>query len=483
VSIDTSTTEGRCGGAWPQPASARSAASSRAPERGLLHEPAARLLAALLALAGCGQEPPQRPSVVLVSIDTLRADHLGLYGYGRDTSPFLDRLAKESVVFEHAFTSVSWTLIAHMTMLTGLYPEQHGVTEKDRALATEAPLLAERLARAGYQTVGLYKRGWVHERYGFGRGFGVFRPHVTAEEAEQHLVEELARLDGARPYFLFLHLMDVHGDSSTKSPPTVYSVPPFFHDLFFSGAFERFAGEIVYTMKRHGLPSEKVEVMVALYDDGIRHVDSVLERIFGRLESGGRLADALVIVTADHGESLAQRDNWGHGGPWQEGVNVPLILHLPGNARAGERVTQVAHHVDVVATVLDFVGLPPDSMLPGSSLLRPLPADRVVKGGKGDNASVQFLVRWPRKITRAGKQIGEFDLENDALEKNPETVGSAEFEAMRSAFKLEPGSFFRPIPATSLSSEDKAELKALGYAGETGDEHEVEPFTPGEDEH
>jgi len=319
--------------------------------------------------------------------------------------------------------------------------------------------------------------------HGFGRGFDVFRNHVTAEEAEQHLAEELARLDGARPYFLFLHLMDVHSDSAAKSPPTVYSAPPPFEDLFLPGASERLAGETYYTLKRHGLPPEKVEAMAALYDDGIRHVDSVLERIFGRLESGGRLADALVIVTADHGESLAQRDNWGHGGPWQEGVRVPLILNLPGNARAGERVAQVAHLVDVVATVLEFVGLPPDSMLPGCSLLRPLPADRVVKGGKGDNDPLQYLVRWPKKITRAGKQIGEFDLENDALEKNPVTVGSAEFEALRAGLELDPGSFHPPIPATNLSSEDKAELKALGYAGEAGDEHEVEPLTPEEDEH
>src|SRR5262245_40157104 len=155
------------------------------------------LIGFLLALAGCDgtPPPPSHPSVVLVSIDTLRADHLGLYGYERDTSPFLDRLARESVVFDHAFTSAAWTLIAHMTMLTGLYPEQHGVTTKDRALAMDAPLLAERLARAGYQTIGLYRLGWVHARHGFARGFDVFRNHKSAEEAEEHLFTEMGRLD------------------------------------------------------------------------------------------------------------------------------------------------------------------------------------------------------------------------------------------------------------------------------------------------
>jgi len=433
------------------------------PERGALPV----LMAALLWLGACGEAQPPGPAVILVSIDTLRADHLGLHGYERDTSPFLDRLAAESVVCEHAFTSAAWTLIAHMTMLTGLYPEQHGVTEKSRALGADAPLLAERLARAGYQTVGLYRRGWVHARHGFGRGFDVFRQHVTAEEAEQHLFEEFARLDRARPSFLFLHLFDVHSDPTTNSPPTVFSAPAPFQDHFLPDATRRLAGETYDTLKRRGLPPEKIQAMVALYDDGIRHVDAVLERIFARLEAERRLERTLVIVTADHGESLAQRDNWGHGGPWQEGVRVPLILRLPGNARAGERIDEVVHLVDVVATVLDFVGLPRDPTLPGCSLLRPLPAERVVTGG---NDPVQYLVRWPRKIARAGRHVSWVDLEIDPLEKNPREASAAEFEALRAALQLDPRSFHAALDSGGLSPEDKAELEALGYGGEARDE-------------
>ncbi len=421
------------------------------------------LLASLFALAGCGQPPPPRPSVVLISIDTLRADHLGLYGYARDTSPFLDRLAEQGLVFEHAFTSAAWTLIAHMSMLTGLYSEQHGVTEKGDALAAEAPLLAERLARAGYGTVGLYHPGWVHERHGFARGFDVFRAHANAEEAEQHVFEELARLDTGRPTFLFLHLFDVHSDPTTRTPPTVFSAPPPFHDYFLPGASARLAGETYDTLKKHGLPPERVEAMVALYDDGIRHVDAVLERIFARLEAEGRLEGALVIVTADHGESLAQRDNWGHGGPWQEGVRVPLILRLPQHERAGERLGTPVHLVDIVTTVLAFAGLPPDPSLPGCSLLAPLPAERVVTGGQDP---VHYLVRWPRKVTRAGERVGWFDLAKDPGEKNPQHASVAEFEALRAALQLDPASFHLPRDAAALSPADWAELEALGYAGE-----------------
>jgi arylsulfatase A-like enzyme len=427
------------------------------------HRP--RLLAlALLALTGCGGEPP--PAVILVSIDTLRADHLGLHGYGRPTSPFLDRFAANGVVFEHAFTSAAWTLIAHMTMLTGLYPEQHGVIEKDRALSRDAPLLAERLARERWQTVGLYHPGWVNERHGFARGFDVFRSHQNVEDAERNLFEELARLDPGRPFFLFLHLFDVHSDPTNRTPPTVFSAPPPFHDFFLPGATARLAGETYDTLKRKGLPPELVEAMTALYDDGIRHVDAALERVFTRLEAEGRLARALVIVTSDHGESLAQRDNWGHGGPWQEGIRVPLLLRLPGNERAGERVREVVHLVDVVATVLEFAGLPRDPLLPGCSLLRAPPPVRVVTGG---NDPVQYLVSWPRKVTRAGAFYGSVDLEADPEEKDPQRTSAEEFEALRATLRFDAASIYPPLRAGELSPDARAQLEALGYAGELED--------------
>src|SRR5262245_57996699 len=181
----------------------------------------AAVLAVLIASLACAcSEAPVQPSIVLVSIDTLRADHLGAYGYERDTSPFLDRWAKRSLVFERAFTPAAWTLSAHMSMLTGLYPEQHGVVKGDLALAPDVPLLAERLAHAGYRTVGLYQPTWVHPRHGFGRGFEVFRAHENGDQAGEHLFEELAKIPAQSPLFLFVHLFDVHSD--TKERGTLY---------------------------------------------------------------------------------------------------------------------------------------------------------------------------------------------------------------------------------------------------------------------
>src|SRR5262245_23382069 len=191
-------------------------------------------LAALLGAVhlGCSGDPePARPSVILVSIDPLRADHVRLYGYTRDTTPFLDRWSKDATVFERAFTTAAWTLVAHMTMLTGLFPEQHDVIGKRRALSPGIPLLAERLQKAGYRTICLHAPGWIEARHGFHRGFDVFRAHEGLDEAERHLREELDGLDARQPFFLFLHLFDVHC-GPFPSGNSIYPAPPDYERRF-----------------------------------------------------------------------------------------------------------------------------------------------------------------------------------------------------------------------------------------------------------
>src|SRR5262249_18730723 len=141
----------------------------------------------------------------------------------------------------------------------------------------------------------------------------------------------------------------------------------------------------------------------------------------------------------------------------------PLMLRLPGRARAGERVGGVVHLVDIVPTVLAFAGAPPDPALPGCSLLAPVPDGRVVTGGP---APVQYLVQWPRKRTRAGKRIATGDLRPGWLEKDRKGVSRAEFEARRGELPRDPSSSHKPIPAAEMSPEDRAKLEALGYGGD-----------------
>jgi arylsulfatase A-like enzyme len=436
------------------------------------------VLCALLALGACTEDVPARPSVVLVSIDTLRADHLGLYGYWRDTSPTLDRLAEESVVFERAFAPAAWTLISHMTMLTGLYPNQHGVVAAEWALARETPLLAERLREAGYRTVGLYFEGWIHARHGFDRGFDVFRAHVDAEEAGEHLAEELAALDGGRPLFLFLHLFDVHSGPLSTEPGPIYDCPPPYDELFLPGAAALLPdvpeGELWQT--KGPLPAEALQGLTALYDGGIRYVDDLLEGWFDALRAAGHFDEALVVVTSDHGESLGQRGTGirDHGGAYQEGLRVPLVVRPPGGVPGGRRVDATVHLADVVPTVLAEVGLPPSAQLPGLSLLGPQPDERTVYGLSPP--SFEVVVRWPNKYVRLVTQERSIrvDLAGDPEELVGEPLDDREYVELRDAALAEIGegnAFPAPVAVDDADvdpEELERRLAELGYGGEDG---------------
>lgn len=454
-------------------------------DHSLKHSPTLRSLThALIACAtvACGaqSEEPVRPAVLLISIDTLRPDHLGLHGYARDTSPFLDRWAENALVFERAFTPFSWTLTAHMTMLTGLHPTQHGVVVGNRALAPSLPTLAERLRAAGYGTVGLYHPGWIDERHGFARGFEVFRAHENVAAAKEHLFEELARLDRTRPWFVFLHLFDVHNGRLAGEPPGIYTSPPPFHEHFLPGASRRLAG-----LDREDcvdgeveLTPEQIEALIALYDDGIRHVDHELGETFARLEREGWLENTLVVVTSDHGEALgptwerpsaggARLSVAGHGGIWQEGLRVPLLVKPPGFAGPGRRSNAPVQLADIAPTILATAGLEAPG-LGGHSLLAELPPGRTIGGG-GPN--VEWVLDWPRKLVLAprGRCYG-VDLERDPDELAIRNVSREEFDAVRAGLPFGTEALAPWVVLPRLGEESRARLEELGYGGELEDD-------------
>jgi arylsulfatase A-like enzyme len=434
-------------------------------------------LLALPLLACSGNE--HRPAVILVSIDTLRADHVGAYGHARDTTPFLDRWAEQATVFERAFTTAAWTLVAHMTMLTGLFPEQHGVIAQRKALAPGIPLLAERLRAAGYRTIALYAPGWIHERHGFARGFDVFRAHQDLAEADAHLSEALAGLDRGQPFFLFLHLFDVHCGPFTEGGNSIYPAPPPYEHLFVDEDLaplpDLTAKEIWWS--RGLLGPEQFATAAALYDGGIRQVDDQLERWFGELQRRGLGEGALWIVTSDHGEALGQRGILDkHGENFQEGLHVPLIVRHPRGLRAGERVSVPVHLGDLVPTVLEACGLASDPRLPGCSLFGAVPEKRVIYGVKLPEA---FVLRWPEKLVLGPKNACRaVDLERDPLELAP-TAGAAErFHALRA--EVMAGAEFPPaLWIEELPAEERAELSALGYGGDDGAQEDSALQIPG----
>ena len=341
--------------------------------------------ALLVCLAACSPRPEHEPpSVLLVTIDTLRADHLGSYGYARDTSPRLDALAAEGLAFADVSSPRAKTTPAVVSMLTGLYPHDHGVRDLAAPLPADGPrLLQEALGAAGWTTAAVIGN-WVltDERSGLARGFDLWveelpdvrgvpphaAPQRTAASLSDAAIELLERPELAGRFFLWLHYMDPHG---------AYEAPEQ-HRVFRAAAPDWIPREDelppsrlhAYRLADYNVPAEAVEdgrVDAArvrdLYDAEIRYVDAELGRVLDHLRAGGRLDDTLVLVTADHGESLGEHRYWFEHGSYayQATCRVPLIVRWP-RAREGLLRGWVSAPVslaDVAPTVLELAGLPP----------------------------------------------------------------------------------------------------------------------------
>ncbi len=449
--------------------------------------PHSRLVAFALSLclsAGCGpksQEVPEHrnsdeslpPSVILISWDTVRRDHLSVYEYERDTTPFLSEFSQECVVFDNAYTTSAFTLTAHMSMLTGLYPHTHGV-ELRTALSPQVPTLAERLRELSYNNIAVFRSGWIDTRYGYDRGFDVFQARNSAQLAESAVRKALAEKPKNRPYFLFLHLFDAHCGNLKADNSTIYHPPPAYRDLFLEGAAERLRGrpaEALYNGKAELKPGEDEDI-IALYDASIRYLDDKLRIWINEWESAGYLDNTIIILTADHGEALGQHDdNWyGHGGLYQEGLRVPLLVRFPDGKGAGTRNSRLTSLVDLVPTILDLTKSEKEPWLQGLSLTEPREPGSVVMAERLKNrAIIDGDIKLVSNVN--GERVRFYDLKNDPGElnkiKGKESMGAHYDRLVQSAQVLQdkpvPGS---PIPAGKTSEEMRQDLDALGYSGD-----------------
>ncbi len=307
-----------------------------------------------------------RPNILLISIDSLRADHLHAYGYGRDTSPNLDALAHEGALFRYTVAPTSWTLPSHMTMLTSLPPNRHQVDTDLTRLRPEAVTLAEVLRSAGYETAAIVSAPYLRAEYGFPQGFSHYDDYSAVSlirNAQRQITSpRLLRLatdwiDGRerrqeqRPFFLFLHMWDVHFD---YMPPAPYDT---MFDSDYTGSvtgedYER-SDEV-----HAGIDRRDLEHIVALYDGEIRWVDEHLGRLFGYLRERGLLDNTIVAVTADHGDEFFEHGRKGHRNSlYDEVLLVPLIIRYPDRIPAGAVVEQQARLLDLGPTLLSLAGV------------------------------------------------------------------------------------------------------------------------------
>ncbi len=432
-------------------------------------------------LAACNRAPAELPkppiSIVLLSIDTLRADHLGCYGYSRPTSPRLDALANDAVLFEHARTPVPWTTAAHMTMLTSLEPDVHKVTHT--ALAETRFTGPERLHEAGYATGGFVNATALDHRFGFTRGFDAYE-YVDRETGSavvnRKALDWLASV-GGRPFFLFVHYYVVH---NPYDPPEEFRAP-------FVSAYRAEDVERTHIGPYHGpatFSDDQRRAMIDLYDGGVRFGDHEAGVLLDGLQKLGVLDRTAVFVTSDHGEGFGEHGLYNHGNSlYEELLHVPLIVRLPGKLGAGRRVSTAVSHVDLLPTFLALAGIGDVSGLMGRSLLPALRGDTLPDEPVwGDGAGSQALIDGSWKVIVNGEgrakripgwknagPIELFDLANDPAEKQnlaEARPADAQRLAERARGVQSDHRMLAKAVATShqeLPDDVRERLKSLGY--------------------
>ena len=402
-------------------------------------------------------------NVLFVVIDTLRAERLGSYGYERDTSPRLDRLAASGVRFARHLAQSSWTKASMASLWTGLYPARTGITRFNHVVPEEARMPAEVLRDAGFQTVGLYRNGWVAPTFGFDQGFEVYkRPLKTSlppgvrrenptvsdagtDESTIAAAVEFVRLRGGERWFLYLHLMDVH--------EYLYDEESALFGVHYSD----------------------------VYDNSIRWTDGLMDLLLSSLADLGALDHTLVVVTADHGEAFGERGFEGHARKvYRETTETPFLLFFPFRLEPGVVVETRTSNVDVWPTVLDLLAAPAQRALTAGARGQALPDSgetaiaHLDQGWARPEMPPQYTVavsegtlRYVRVEQATGVVEQLYDANGDPREfrdrarEDPETI--ERLAAVADAY-LELRPDWGEVPTREISELELNHLRALGYA-------------------
>jgi arylsulfatase A-like enzyme len=339
------------------------------------------LAAAALALAGaCGTDVPAGPNVLVITIDTVRADRLGAYGHtGRDITPRLDALAAESVLFEHAFASSSFTPPTHASIFTGLHPPEHGMLHWNKPLG-DVPTAAALFRAAGWRTFGISPLPTLF-KLGLERGFEQMVSPAWVQEDDRVVLADADALNAAalslltapaeRPFFAWIHYYDAHRPYGRQGPE--WSGRYVEDDDAHVGASEAWYQLTPAKRAALGLTSRQTALMKDHYDGGLAYLDDRVGRLLDGLAGAGVLEDTIIVVIADHGEVLDEYEaEWFSHDPWlvDENTHVPFLLRLPGARHAGARVPDLVSQVDVLPTLLSLAGVPAPPDLSGLDLAR-----------------------------------------------------------------------------------------------------------------
>jgi arylsulfatase A-like enzyme len=436
--------------------------------------------------------PPARPAgnprnLVLISIDTLRADRLSLYGHRRATSPALDAFAADALVFESAWSASPKTAESHMTLFTGLYPGSHGVQnlrQESERLPEAVPTLASLLQGAGYRTVGFHGAGNLQGQLGFDRGFDTYLHPGGADRvfARGRAWLEAAREEGQAPFFLFLHTKVLH---DPYDPPPEYAA--LFADPDYAGAIglseaERAAAKAEggwwrlherYWEEVDARDPADVQHLQDLYDALIRYMDDQLGPFLTRFRELGFDRDTLLVFLSDHGEEFLDHRGFRHGSVYREVLHVPLVMRLPGGG--GARIPERVALVDVLPTLLEWLELPVPEHVQGRSFApllagedippRPLYSEWTARGVRA-----LHLGDWKYVDRRVRQELYDLsadpDEHRDLLRRRPDVAERLRADTERmSRATAALGEALGERERFDLDPRTRDQLEALGYLG------------------
>lgn len=346
-------------------------------------------LASLIWFTTLQKALSDKPNIIILVVDALRADHVACLGYDRHTTPTIDAIASEGVMFTQAVSNSNATRFTVPSLFTFLFPSVHGITVDGNVLAPRFLTLAEILKSLGYATAAHMPNPSLKRRFRFDQGFDVyddqvlnqrypgmsrFEKYETAQRINTRVLKWLERNRDNR-VFLYIHYRDVHAP---------YVPPPPYDTLYYGGDTserERNISENEYRRmpNNHELEHDHNDLnyYLAQYDGEIRYVDEQIHYLLARMKELGVLDNAVIFVTADHGEAFLEHGDWAHGSNlYDEMVHVPLVVRLPGQDKRNMKIESPVHTFDISATILDLLDLKPDIDMQAKSLLPLINGDR-----------------------------------------------------------------------------------------------------------
>jgi arylsulfatase A-like enzyme len=446
-----------------------------------------------MALLACGPTSRPAPDVIVITLDTTRADHLGAYGYGRDVSPSIDAFAADAVTFQRAWASGAWTLPTHASILTGRNASNHGAhfditasnaslsevfegeffeKHKANALHEDEVTLAELLAAQGYATAAFVGGPWLAPPFGLMQGYQNVDAEIdsvagrSAEELTDRFIAWMESIPPDQP---------LHGLVNYFDPHTPWEPPPGYDDLPGAKIPLDPRQDPIFINGGAKLTHKQRVAAIDRYDGEIRYMDFHLGRLLDALKRASRYEEAMIVIVGDHGELFGEHGVMGHGRWLYEAVvRIPLLVHFPSGRGAGSTEEATVSQVDLLPMIAEIVPLSlPDGIdgLPvgtRTSLLAEAFRDPFSVNQFGDrfDRDLAMLVQWPWKLIRSDRGgLEVYRLDADPLERRNEKQAEAARDLARELSdvigRLQPR--LDSSPPVGVSPELQRNLQELGY--------------------